>query len=137
MAQLSSPARWDSSPATISPRFTRAWNASESWAGRSCGKARRRSRSPNNRAELTDAETVMARCDQLAACSDEPDRLTRPFASGAMRQAHELVVGWMQEAGLEVRRDNIGNLRGRIGPAEGPTLLMGSHLDSVRGAGKY
>ena len=79
----------------------------------------------------------MARCDQLAACSDEPDRLTRPFASGAMRQAHELVGGWMQEAGLEVRRDNIGNLRGRVGPAEGPTLLMGSHLDSVRGAGKY
>jgi allantoate deiminase len=86
---------------------------------------------------LTDAETVMARCDQLAACSEEPDRLTRPFASGAMRKAHELVGAWMQAAGLEVRRDNIGNLRGRVGPADGPTLLMGSHLDSVRGAGRY
>ena len=79
----------------------------------------------------------MARCDQLAACSEEPDRLTRPFGSGAMRQAQELVGGWMEAAGLEVRRDNIGNLRGRVGPAEGPTLLIGSHLDSVRGAGKY
>ena len=79
----------------------------------------------------------MDRCDQLAACSEEPDRLTRPFASEAMREAHELVAGWMHEAGLEVRRDNIGNLRGRVGPAGAPTLLMGSHLDSVRGAGKY
>ena len=79
----------------------------------------------------------MDRCDQLAACSEEPDRLTRPFASEAMRQAHELVTGWMHEAGLEVRRDNVGNLRGRRGPAAGPTLLLGSHLDSVRDAGKY
>ena len=79
----------------------------------------------------------MRRCDQLAACSDEPDRLTRPFASGAMRKANELVAEWMREAGLEVRHDNIGNLRGRIGPVDAPTLLLGSHLDSVRGAGKY
>jgi allantoate deiminase len=86
---------------------------------------------------LTDAETVMERCDQLAACSEEPDRLTRPFASAAMRRAHELVGGWMREAGLEVRRDNIGNLRGRSGAPGAPTLLLGSHLDSVRGAGKY
>ena len=86
---------------------------------------------------MTDAGTVLSQCDQLAACSEETDAITRPFASGAMRKAHELLGGWMQEAGLEVRRDNIGNLRGRVGPAEAPTLLMGSHLDSVRGAGKY
>jgi allantoate deiminase len=86
---------------------------------------------------LTDAETVLARCDQLAACSEDADGITRPFASGAMRKAHELVGAWMKEAGLEVRRDNIGNLRGRVGPADAPTLLIGSHLDSVRDAGKY
>ena len=86
---------------------------------------------------MTDAEIVMARCDELATCSEDPDRLTRPFASGAMRRAHELVGGWMREAGMEVRRDNIGNLRGRIGAPGAPTLLLGSHLDSVRGAGKY
>ena len=45
----------------------------------------------------------------------------------------------MRDAGLAVRRDNIGNLRGRYESAtgEGSTLLIGSHLDSVRGAGKY
>ncbi len=79
----------------------------------------------------------MRRCDELAECSEEPGAITRPFATEAMRRAHELVGGWMREAGLEVRRDNTGNLRGRLGAPGAPTLLLGSHLDSVRDAGKY
>jgi allantoate deiminase len=82
----------------------------------------------------------MLRCDVLGSCSDEPDRLTRPFASDAMRQAHKHVTSWMREAGLAVRTDNIGNLRGRYEAApagDAPTVLLGSHLDSVRDAGKY
>ncbi len=87
---------------------------------------------------MTDlAQTVMERCDQLAVCSEEHGRITRPFASEAMRRAHDHVTEWMRHAGMEVRRDNIGNLRGRYaGTGEG-TLLVGSHLDSVRDAGKY
>jgi len=81
----------------------------------------------------------MERCDVLGSISEEPDRLTRPFASHAMRRAHDVVTAWMREAGMEVGRDNIGNLRARyegvIGARE--TLLIGSHLDSVRDAGKY
>ncbi len=81
----------------------------------------------------------MQRCDTLGAISEEPERLTRPFASDAMRRAHEQVSAWMREAGMSVTRDNIGNLRGRYEGALGgaPTLLLGSHLDSVRDAGKY
>jgi len=81
----------------------------------------------------------MERCDLLGSISEEPDRLTRPFASDAMRRAHELVTAWMREAGMEVGRDNIGNLRARYEGATGAyeTLLIGSHLDSVRDAGKY
>jgi allantoate deiminase len=81
----------------------------------------------------------MERCDLLGSISEEPDRLTRPFASDAMRRAHEVVTVWMREAGMEVGRDNIGNLRGRYEGATGAyeTLLIGSHLDSVRDAGKY
>jgi allantoate deiminase len=86
-----------------------------------------------------DAAAVMARCDLLGSISEEPDRLTRPFASDAMRRAHEQVTAWMREAGMAVSRDNIGNLRGRYEGAKGTdrTLLIGSHLDSVRDAGKY
>ncbi len=85
------------------------------------------------------ASVVMQRCAVLGLISDEPDRLTRPFASDAMRRAHEQVTAWMGEAGMAVSRDNIGNLRGRYEGAEGATetLLIGSHLDSVRDAGKY
>lgn len=81
----------------------------------------------------------MRRCDVLGSISEEPDRLTRPFASDAMRRAHEHVASWMREAGMNVRTDNIGNLRGRYEAASGrtPALLLGSHLDSVRDAGKY
>ncbi|MHB8589413.1 MAG: allantoate amidohydrolase [Candidatus Dormibacteraceae bacterium] len=86
-----------------------------------------------------DAAAVMHRCDTLGFCSEEPDRLTRPFASDAMRRAHEHVTSWMREAGMAVRRDNIGNLRGRYEGAPGSktSLLLGSHLDSVRDAGRY
>jgi allantoate deiminase len=86
-----------------------------------------------------DAATVMERCDVLGACSEEPDRLTRPFASAAMRQAHEHVTSWMRKAGMAVSKDNVGNLRGRYegGADADTTLLVGSHLDSVPDAGRY
>ena len=88
---------------------------------------------------LSAAETAMRRCDELAACSEEAEAITRPFASDAMRHAHSLVGEWMEAAGMSVRRDNIGNLRGRYegAGAGAPTLLLGSHLDSVRDAGRY
>jgi allantoate deiminase len=85
------------------------------------------------------ASVVMQRCDVLGLISEEPDRLTRPFASDAMRRAHGQVGAWMREAGMAVSRDNIGNLRGRYEGVGGTnqTLLIGSHLDSVGDAGKY
>ena len=43
----------------------------------------------------------------------------------------------MRQTGMTVRRDNIGNLRGRFEGTSASTLLLGSHLDSVRDAGRY
>jgi allantoate deiminase len=56
-----------------------------------------------------------------------------------MRRAHELVGGWMREAGMEVRIDQIGNLIGkrRSRKRKAKTLLCGSHLDTVRDAGRF
>src|SRR5436309_63971 len=83
------------------------------------------------------AERVLERCDRLAAFSEEPDRLTRRFATPAMREANAAVLGWMDAAGMAVRQDAIGNVIGRREAAnDAPaTLLMGSHLDTVAGAG--
>jgi len=56
-----------------------------------------------------------------------------------MREANDLVAGWMQAAGMTVRRDAIGNLdrplRERF--ADAKIFLLGSHLDTVRDAGKF
>jgi len=83
------------------------------------------------------ATTVLERCDALATFSEEPDRLTRRFATDALRAAGEAVAGWMRAAGMTVRRDAIGNVIGRYPGTGDATLLMGSHLDTVRGAGRY
>jgi len=86
---------------------------------------------------MTPAATVMERCDVLAACTEEPGRITRPFATEALRCAQQHVSDWMRQAGMTVERDNIGNLRGRYGGTGASILLIGSHLDSVRDAGRY
>ena len=79
----------------------------------------------------------MQRCDVLASCTEEPGAITRPFATGSLQRAQDHVRGWMEEAGMTVTRDNIGNLRARYPGTGDALLLLGSHLDSVRDAGRY
>ena len=83
------------------------------------------------------AKTVMERCDLLGDISEDDGALTRPFGSPAMREVEKVVTGWMREAGMAVRRDAIGNLVGRYEGVGEETLILGSHLDTVRDAGKY
>jgi allantoate deiminase len=85
------------------------------------------------------ARKVMERIDMLALISEEPDRLTRTFCSPAMRKANDLVASWMKEAGMTVLEDAVGNLVGRYpGHDErAKTFILGSHLDTVRNAGKF
>lgn len=85
------------------------------------------------------ARAVLERCDILAAHSEEPDRLTRRYGTPPMAQVNDAVAGWMRAAGMTVRRDNIGNLIGRYEASEpgAGTFLLGSHLDTVRDAGRY
>ena len=81
----------------------------------------------------------MQRCEALARHSELPGGLTRVFLSPENRAANELVIGWMREAGMEAKLDAIGNVAGRYeGNRPGlPCLMLGSHLDTVRNAGKY
>ena len=84
---------------------------------------------------MSDAATVLERCDRLGEISEEDGLLVRRYGTEAMRRANELVAGWMREAGLTTREDAIGNLIGRRG--EGRPFMLGSHLDTVRDAGRY
>lgn len=85
------------------------------------------------------AQLVMERCELLGQYSEEPGLLVRRYASLAMREVNTQVVAWMEAAGMTTHRDQVGNLIGRYAGEreDGPTLLLGSHLDTVRDAGKY
>jgi hydantoinase/carbamoylase family amidase len=63
----------------------------------------------------------------------------RPGLSRAEQDAHELVTGWMREAGLAVDVDPAGNLTGRLPGARPdlPEVWTGSHLDSVPDGGRF
>ncbi len=82
---------------------------------------------------------LMARADELARHSEQSGGLTRVSLSPEYRGAADLVLGWMREAGMEARLDAIGNVVGRYeGDRPGlPCLMLGSHLDTVRDAGRY
>ena len=82
---------------------------------------------------------INARLFALGAVSDDPSVLTRLYLSPAHRRAVDLVEGWMAEAGMVTRIDSAGSLMGRYeGTTPGaPALLIGSHLDTVRDAGRY
>lgn len=88
---------------------------------------------------LAAAERVMQRCDRLAEISSSPSLLERVHLSPEHRRANEVVAEWMTQAGLSAWQDAGGNQCGRIEGAEPglPALLIGSHLDTVRDAGRY
>jgi allantoate deiminase len=91
------------------------------------------------------SQTVMQRCDILAKYSEDPLSLTRRYLTPPMHDVHGLIRQWMEEAGLTVRVDAVGNICGRRPAASAmdgsgrrhKCLLMGSHLDTVPNAGKY
>lgn len=55
------------------------------------------------------------------------------------KQAKELAIEWMKEAGLAISKDGAGNIFGRLEgkDPEKPAVLSGSHLDSVPNGGHF
>ena len=85
------------------------------------------------------AARVMARADERAAISETPAALTRVYLSPPHLEANQRAARWMTQAGMTVWQDSVGNICGRYeGEQEGaPAILLGSHLDTVRNAGRY
>src|SRR6202021_1393458 len=57
------------------------------------------------------ARAVVERCRLLASYSEEPGRITRTYLSAPMKDVHDIVGGWLSEAGCVVSIDAVGNLR--------------------------
>ena len=85
------------------------------------------------------AEEIVARCQRLAAFTEEPGCTRRTFLSSPMRDCHREITRWLNAVGAEVAVDAAGNLRGYYPPAQpgAPRLILGSHLDTVPNAGAY
>ncbi len=69
--------------------------------------------------------------------SDEP-RYTRLSFSKEDKEVRSHIIGVMEQARLNVRVDSAGNIIGRRpGESEKPPIMAGSHLDTVRGGGRF
>ena len=84
-------------------------------------------------------DEIVSRINQLGAISETPENLARVFLSPEHRIAADLLMSWMRDAGMAAHLDAIGNVCGRYeGDRPGlPCLMLGSHYDTVRDAGKW
>ena len=57
--------------------------------------------------------------------------ITRRAFSRQYQEAAQWLANRMASSGLSVRTDAVGNVIGRLGPANGPVVLSGSHIDTV------
>ena len=82
---------------------------------------------------------IMAMTEHLARFSEQDNALTCSYLTAAHRRTAARIREWMLTAGLDVEIDAVGNVVGRLpgATAETPTLITGSHYDTVVNAGRY
>ncbi|MFQ5704670.1 MAG: M20 family metallo-hydrolase [Gemmatimonadales bacterium] len=85
-----------------------------------------------------DRDVLVKYLDEIAACGALPDGgCWRPLYSKAWAEVRHKISGWMEDAGLQVRDDAVGNLWGRVsGHHSGKAVVTGSHMDTVRRGGR-
>src|SRR6202789_3930761 len=84
-------------------------------------------------------DEIVERIKELGEISEVPEHLARFFLTREHRAAADLILTWMRSAGMRAHLDAIGNVCGRY---EGerpalPCLMLGSHYDTVRDAGRW
>lgn len=82
---------------------------------------------------------VMQKLDQAAEHSEPSAGVTRLFCTKEHAAVATLIRQWMAEAGLQSELDDAGNIVGRDAKALAgePSLILGSHQDTVVDGGKY
>ena len=84
-------------------------------------------------------DRLLARLKRLGEAGALPGGgVCRLALTDADKEGRDIVVGWMNELGLEVHVDVVGNIWGiREGAEDGPPVMIGSHIDSVATGGLY
>ena len=89
---------------------------------------------------LVDTDRIERRIQELARFGENPEGgVSRVAFGGADIEGRAYIVSLMRESGLEVRIDEGGNILGRRAGRDPdlPTILFGSHIDSVPKGGNY
>jgi allantoate deiminase len=89
---------------------------------------------------MIDGDRLWGRLSELGEIGErEGGGVTRLSFTKEERAAKERLASYMREAELSVREDAVGNLFGsREGRNPGaPTILVGSHVDSVHNGGNF
>ena len=88
---------------------------------------------------LSAGAEVIRRCAELARFTSQPGALTRLYLTPEHRAAAGHVADWMRQAGMTVAIDAAATVVGRYEGTtpDAPALLLGSHIDTVRDAGRY
>lgn len=86
-----------------------------------------------------DGDRLNATLQELATIGATPGGgVTRLALSNEDKQARELLIDWMTDAGLAVKIDDLGTISGvRPGTDDEPPVYLGSHIDTVIEGGKY
>lgn len=87
-----------------------------------------------------DHDRLLARLKELGEIGrDDQGKLSRVALEDAEKQGRDLLVSWLNEAGLELVVDRIGNVFGKwsVGETDAAPIMIGSHIDTVRNAGIY
>jgi allantoate deiminase len=84
-----------------------------------------------------DAQRLSADLDALSAIGRDPaGGITRRALSPEDAAARRYVRERLTALGVDVRHDEVGNLRARLGAWDQPCVMTGSHLDSVPRGGR-
>ncbi len=87
-----------------------------------------------------DIARLSARLADLAAIGaiEGTEGCARLALTDEDKAGRDLVVTWMRDLGLDVTIDGIGNVVGVMaGANDGPPVMCGSHIDTVRTGGRY
>ena len=84
-------------------------------------------------------DEIVGRIKELGEISEVPEHLARFFLTREHRAAADLILTWMRSAGMRAHLDAIGNVCGRYEGEQPalPCLMLGSHYDTVRDAGRW
>ena len=79
----------------------------------------------------------MERINRIAVTEEEG--MMRLALSDADKEARDLLVGWMKDAGMEIRVDDLGTVYGvmRGTDPQAMPICVGSHMDTQPNGGKY